>query len=325
MDAPQGLENQTPKKASPSGTSRNTAILVLCIGIASFLWLLIKLSDSYTWRVPAALVYANLPENKVAVRELPKKVELLVTTTGFKLLLARFRIINITLPVTYRENTKQPYLLSSDLVSDIANEMPLGYTLISLSPDTIFLEFDKKTSRKVPVKLSGEVSFAKQYEVRNRPTVTPDSIWVSGPASILDTLSHWPTETLVLANLKESKKGNVQLQKPQYSSIELATKEVSYELEVESFTQITREIEIELINVPRNKRITAYPKKVKVFVHVGLSNLDAARSASITAQADFAGINLKKDRFVEVRLSGYADFLKISGYEPRNVEFIVYN
>jgi hypothetical protein len=325
MEAPKDPENKLPRKTGSVGTSRNTAILVLCVGIAAFLWLLIKLTDSYNWRVPVTLTYSNLPNDRVAVRELPKKSEIMVNATGFKILLARFRIIQITLPISYRENMNQPFVLANELENELAGDLPLGYELLSFSPDTIYLQFEKKISKKVPIVINGTISYAKQYEGRGLPVLSPDSVTVSGPESILDTLQQWYTDPLMFKEITESKKGEIALQKPYYSSISLEQLNVNYSIEVEAFTQLTREIEIELVNVPINKQITPYPKTVKVFVHVGLSNLEAARNANITATADFENVNLKKDRFVEVKLSGYPDYLKISGFEPFNIEFIVYN
>lgn len=325
MEAPKGPDNKIPRKTGSVGTSRNTAILVLCVSIAAFLWLLIKMSDSYTWRVPVTLSYSNLPDDKVAVRELPSKSEVMVNATGFKILLARFRIIKITLPIAYRDNMSHPYLLANTLENELAGDMPPGYELLMFSPDTIFLQFDKKLTKKIPVLLSGDISYAKQFEGRGEPVLSPDSILVSGPESIIDTLQHWYTVPFAFKELTESKKGDVLLQKPQYNSITLAQQQVGYNIEVEAFTQLIREVEIELLNVPKNKHITPYPKTVKVHIHVGLSNLEAARKAKITATADFENVNLKKDRFVEVKLTSYPDYMKINSFEPYNIEFIVYN
>ncbi len=325
METASGPENQIPKKNRSAGTSKNTAILLLCMGIAAFLWLIIKLSNTYTAYVPVALAYANLPDDRVAVRDLPDKSKVLVNATGFKLLMAKFKIVRITLPIAYRANQAQPYVLARSLQSELAGEMPPGYSLISFSPDTIHLQFDKKITKTVPVRLQGDIGYAKQFEGRDKPTVSPDSVTVSGPASILDTLRYWYTEPVNHPELKETHSGNIALQKPPYTSLSLSVGTVEYSIEVESYTQITREVNIELANVPRNKQVTPYPKKVKVFIHVGLSNLEAARNANITATANFDNVNLKKDRFVEVKLSGYPDYMKISGYEPRNIEFILYN
>jgi hypothetical protein len=325
MEAPKGPEDKLPRKTGSVGTSRNTAILVLCVGIAAFLWLLIKLSDSYNWRVPVTLTYSNLPDDKVAVRELPTKSEIMVNATGFKIILARFRIVRISLPISYRENMNQPFVLASALENELAGDMPLGYKLLSFSPDTIYLQFEKKTTKKVPIVISGTVSYAKQYEGRGLPVLSPDSVTVIGPESVLDTLQQWYTQPMKFKEIAESKNGEIALQKPYYSSVSLAQTKVKYNIEVEPFTQLTREVEIELLNVPRNKQITPYPKTVKVFVHVGLSNLEAARNATLKATADFKNINLKQDRFVEVKLSGYPSFMKISSFEPFNIEFIVYN
>lgn len=325
MEAPKGPGNTIPRKTGSVGTSRNTAILVLCIGIAAFLWLLIKLSDNYNWRVPVTLVYSNLPDDRVAVRELPKTSEVIVNATGFKLLLARFRIVDIVLPIAYRENMARQYVLASDIEGELADEMPPGYTLLGFLPDTLYMQFDRKLTKKVPVMLNGTVSYAKQFEGQGPVVLSPDSVEVSGPERLIDTLKYWLTQPVELVNLKESKKGEVLLQKPSFSSVTLHRDKISYLITVEAFTQITREVEIELINVPKNKQITPYPKKVTVFVHVGLSNLEAARSAKITATANFENVNIKKDRFVEVKLSNYPDYMRISKFEPYNIEFIVYN
>lgn len=325
MEAPKEPGNVIPRKTGSVGTSRNTAILVLCIGIAAFLWLLIKLSDNYNWRVPVTLAYSNLPDDRVAVRELPKESEVMVNATGFKLLLARFRVIDIVLPIAYRDNMAQQFILASTIENELADELPPGYTLLGFSPDTLYMQFDKKLTKKVPLLLNGKVTYAKQFEGLGAPVLSPDSVEVSGPERLIDTLQYWKTQPLELLDLKESKKGEVPLQKPSFSSVTLGQDKVGYSVSVEAFTQITREVDIELLNVPKNKQITPYPKKVTVFIHVGLSNLEAARSANIKATADFENVNIKKDRFVDVKLSGYPAYMKISKFEPFNIEFIVYN
>ena len=58
--------------------------------VAALLWLIIKLSDTYTVTVPFAIHYVDIPASQI-VSDNDQEVSATVTTSGFKLLNYYFR------------------------------------------------------------------------------------------------------------------------------------------------------------------------------------------------------------------------------------------
>ena len=72
-------------KEEQSHGFRRLSILVIFILISGLLWLIIKLSDTYTVTVPFAIHYVDIPASQI-VLDNGQEVNATVTTTGFKLL-----------------------------------------------------------------------------------------------------------------------------------------------------------------------------------------------------------------------------------------------
>src|SRR5579859_4794761 len=65
-------------------------VVLICLAVSVVFWFLISLSKVYSGRIVFPLKYINFPERRMVINELPKNIEVAVTTTGFEIISHRF-------------------------------------------------------------------------------------------------------------------------------------------------------------------------------------------------------------------------------------------
>lgn len=319
-----GSDNESLAKPRDTRELSNTAILIICMGIAFLLWLLIKLSNTYSGQVTAYVHYSNLPENKVLVKPLEKKVKLRVETTGFKLLLSNVGFQPVNIDIDFQELHNTHFILTEDVKKRISENLPPDIKLHSISPDTLYLYFDEKATKKVPVRLDADLEFEKQFGLKKSVQLSPETILVAGPRVLLDSIHEWKTAVLKRKQIKGDLRGTIGLATPGKEGLSVTPDKVHYNLNVEEFTEHSLEVPVTRINVPAGISITTYPKNIKVTFQVALSNFEAVNAAGFELVADFSKIDLHNQKQVYLQLVKYPPYLKNVTFSPQSVEYIIY-
>ena len=317
---PDKSTSKTPKSRVPN----NTGVFFVCLGIAFVLWLVVRLSSVYVGTIPAFIRYTNMPENKVSVQPLEKKVKLRVETPGYKLLLTQMGFNKIYLDIDLQETRHKQFLLTDDLRKRVAENLPLDVRLFSISPDTLYLNFDEKYSRRIPVRLVKKLEFEKQFDQKELIQLSPDSVEVSGPKILIDSIKSWPTVELKQKRVKDNLRGTIDLVKPARNGISISPETVKYNIVVEEFTEQSIEVEVRKMNVPAGMQITTYPKKVKVTFQVPLNNYEAINETSFEVVADFGKIEIGKQKEVYLELTQTPAYVKGVTISPISTEYIIY-
>lgn len=302
--------------------TRNGAVFAVCLLVAVLLLLLNKLSRNYIGDVKGSIHYAHLPEGKAPTAPLPAELNLFIETTGFRLIWSKMKK-----PPTIRIDLsalKTSYLATSELKSLITSQISPDYHLVAIAPDTLYFNFDKGIQKKVPVIPDIVISFKKQFDFTEPMIITPDSILVSGPQNVVDTIEGWRTKRLVFENLDKSIQAEVPLIAPPSHSISITPDKIKYVIPVEEYTEKTLEVTAEIINIPGKREINIYPNKVQVIFRVGLSNYEHVSAENFRAAADFAGVDIKRSKYVPVKILQSPSFIKNLDYSPKSVEFIIY-
>ncbi len=303
--------------------TRNSAVFAVCLLLAVFLLLINKFTRRFISDVNGQIAYTNLPEGKVSVGPLPTELKLYVETTGMKLLwlkMSKPLKVNIDLAQVVRSN----FVLSEDLRPAVAGQLPGDYKLIEIFPDTMFFQFDKSKTKMVRVVPNILISFKRQFDFTEPMLIKPDSVMITGPEHVVDTIEGWRTEKVVFETLDRSVQDELQLVRPPIEAIKLKPEKVRYTIAVEEYTEKALEIEISLVNVPKGKEISIYPKKIDAVFKIGLSNYEKVDASSFIAQADFTGVELGKSKYVIVNVTKYPSYIRSLDYSPKSVEYIVY-
>ncbi|MEL7219781.1 MAG: YbbR-like domain-containing protein [Bacteroidota bacterium] len=295
--------------------------MALCLGIAFFFWLLVKLSNEYTVGRSSNVIYA-LPMGRAFASPPPAQVSFSLTAKGWDFFVAALSRRSYDLSYEVPDRTSfnlNAYQLQTDLEAEINNKDIL-ITNLSFAGFSSMLE--EQEQKKVPIIVTSKLSFADEYDLAAPIATQPDSVVVTGPASQLENTLYWPTDSLVLEALNDDFSGVLQLQIPQ-EGLRLAQKEVAINIEVERFTEKSIFVPIELIN-PTGDSIRIFPDKalVKCVIGLGHYNTLTADDFVLVAEVGDNEINVGKSTMT-LALKEQPDYLRSVLISPRSVEFFL--
>ncbi len=169
-------------------------MMLICVILAIMAWLFMALNRKYPYTVKTELIYKEEPQGKAFKALQPDTVDLKVEGTGWQLLFSRLRIKPQSIKVSLRKLNTRNYVLFSEQLEQINGQLETSQKVISIKPDTLYFDFSKRTTKRVPVKLNSKLGFAPQYGVAGSVELTPAFVNISGPHEELQKISNWYCE-----------------------------------------------------------------------------------------------------------------------------------
>ncbi len=298
------------------------AILLVCMGIALVFWLLVKLSKPYNSEKDV-LFFFILPEDKAFSDSPPKKYSVEIRGTGWDLMYEYFTNPKTLLYYDLNQ-TDQLTLNQTRLRSDINRNLSSRDLEISeFSHDGFTVTLEEKIEKKVPIRLSnsGDITFGKGYHLQSPLVLNPDSIFVSGPKSMVEGIEEWQADSLTAHSLRSSLVKKVPLFAPA-EEITLSHRLTEVLVPVEQYTENSFRVPIQIQNIPDSLvRIT--PEQVTLTFFVGLSKYDQVDTSDFVLEVDFAGLRERTNKnTVPITLTEYPPFVRNVLFYPKSVEFL---
>ena len=311
----------TARKAdSDSFFKSDRAILIICISIALIFWLLVKLSQSFDTVYEVKINY-SLPEGKAFVQVPPAKIEATLNGRGWDLLYYFLgkQQAEIALKLSNLENQT----FSASQLKDRIRAGASSVEIKNLDYDYISVKLEDQAAKKIPVRLDHQLTFAEGIQLKKAPTLMPDSVELSGPASAVTELTEWLTQPLILSDLKSDYKAPLKLKTPlQEGPIRIRPTEVEVSIEIEQYTERSLFVPLSILNAPDSLQI--FPENIRVNCVVGLSQYNAVNDSLFRLEADLKGIPLNaSNNTVPVQLTRFPDFVQNIQFSPQSVEFFI--
>lgn len=314
-------------KKSNLRIDRNIITYLICVVIATILWFLNALNKDYSAVISYPVKYVNLPQGKHLISDLPSTLSLEVRAKGFALL--GHRISTSFLPITFNVNTYSNHLLEKDEVFEynlntneikdkIGNQLNTEIKLLDITPATIEFKFAQSVEKKVAVRPVVNYTLKRQY-ILNQITATPDSVLVSGPATIIDTLRYISTKSLRLKDLGKSVTKEVELTPLRGCTVDDAT--VKLDLQVEQFTETKKTIRLQARHVPGSFYLRLFPDNVNITYDVGLSNYEKITNQDFEFYVDYD--QTQSSSYLDVKVGKTPAFIKNLVFSPQKVEYII--
>ena len=309
------------KEEQKQGVSGFTKMIFFIL-IAALLWLIIKLSDTYTVTVPFAIRYVDIPASQL-IKESEQEVHATVTTTGFKLLnyylkTNKDRAIVISLKdVKYKKTEENTYSYSSRYIIDAIGEfMSSNAADISLTDDLQHFSMSRQASKKVKIVPETSFSFEKQYNYYGEPTSTPDSITIYGTEDDVNSIKEIRTQTITRKNVNQSVVTTAKIDLDDKLTADI--KEVEVSVNVEKYTESEVVIPIE---IPNGLNIHVYPGKASVRYIVAMKDYSIINTLSFKAIVDTTDMFFND--LLPVKLVLFPNNTQIIGIDPKEVEYII--
>ena len=306
---------------------KNIISYLICVVIASSVWLLNTLNKNYSTVLTYPLKYTNLPEDKYSIAELPNQLKLEVQAKGFVLL--GYKLKTTFLPITLNFESYNKLLNQSgdhyeytlhtnNLKEKFVSQIDPDIKLLNIYPENIDLKFAIAKKKKVAVRPHLSYTLKPQHML-TKQTVTPDSIWVSGPAIFIDTLQYVNTQPLTLDKLSKNERRRLDLAPSQH--FHFREKEVEILLEVEQFTEVKRTFPIRVKNVPSSIKMQLFPAQVSVNYAVALSKYNQIGEQDFEFSVEYP--QDARTIYLEVKATKVPNHIQNLSYSPKKIEYLL--
>lgn len=309
--------------------TRQFWVYMLCLLVSCAFWALTTLSKNYNTTLYFPINYTHLPEDKIVAVDLPESLAVEVNSFGFNLLWYKMR--GSLSPVDIKANVEDMksygkegkyYIATVSKINEISRQLDNELTVRSLRPDTIFFKFSERTFKKVPVKVVSEVSFDRQFQLSGSIETEPAEVMVSGPKSVIDTITAIFTDKLSMQNIAQTIEQKITLHKPNIPNVEVSVENVEVTIPVEKFTEGATEVPILVSNLPEGHKMKLFPEKVELKYLVPLNRFDEAKNTVFKVYVDYMDTQggSQKLRVTVKDAPSYVNSVRVI---PETVEYII--
>lgn len=154
---------------------------------------------------------------------------------GWDLLKLKLNWFVDPIEIEIKNKKKFRYVLSSDIRPYLEDKLPIVEIRYFLS-DTLYTGLDKVKKEKMKIYLDRDPDFlAEDYKIDGNIRINPEYIMATGPASILDTMSHKILIQLSDNNISDAYKEEVRIPQPLSSQVKYSTEKVEVSFNVTKY------------------------------------------------------------------------------------------
>ncbi len=301
---------------------------LVCLFIATVLWFLNALGKDYTTTISYPVKYVNPPGNHFLANEPVSKFDLKVEAHGFTLLRYKLSlsfspiVLNLS-AITRNEKTEAGVysIPTENLLRRVSDQVSKEISITEIRPEYLTVVLDSLVSKKVPVTLHIKTDYKPQFYLREPVSAKPDSVKITGPATILDTIYSLKTKSRTFEKLDAPAEKYVEILHPERTTV--SPEKVMVKIPVERFTEKELKLPVEIRNKPDNINIKLFPSEIKVSFLVGLSEFENITASSFKMYVDYQTIAKNQTEELEVKTGTQPSFIQMLKVSPATVEYLI--
>ena len=312
------------------GIDRDVFIFTFFLLLAFVFWYLNSLEKDVEYNIKYPVRYINLPSERVLSEDLPTRLDLYLKGPGYSILKLKISgnrapvILDVS-AINYRRvpgsRTLSYYVVTSGLIPKLKNQLRAECDITTIKPDTLFFSFDRIISKQVTVIPRVDVITQKQYFVKGNILVEPDTITITGPKRILDTITTVSTRFRKLKGVNETLTRNIPLAASKEYSV--SSKKVMLTIPVEQFTEAEFKVPVKILNRPDSINIKIFPDAVTVKCLVAVSDYKKIVEIPLEVVLDLSKADLNSSDKIPVGFRNIPSFVSSLRASPAKVDFLI--
>lgn len=329
-DRREGPGNKGSAKSARSHRESDIFVFAFFLLLSFAFWYLNGLSNEIENQIRYPVRYVNPPRDRLLISNMPSRLGMTLRGPGYSLLKLRFSgsraplIIDLS-KLNYRllpdSDPESYFILTSSLTDQIHRQMRADFSILEILPDTLVFMFDRLGSKKVPVVADVEVVTDKDFFVSDKIGTDPDSIVITGPWPVIDSVKAVKTKNKKYTGISRSFSRVVQLEGARDYSI--SERKVSVVVPVEQFTEASLDLPVKLINKPDSLEIKLFPDEVNVRLLVAVSDYNAVLESNIQAVIDVGAVKIEGLEKLPVTIINVPRFARSLRYSPQEIDYLL--
>ena len=302
--------------------SKNALSFLFFLLLAAAFWFSHTANKLRETNITIPLRYSTLPPNYAITNQPPQEIKLSIRDEGLNLFsYSKKRLVALNIDLLKADMSKEHFKLTQEQVfSRLSNYLQPTTTILSFSPDTIYVSYEKLDSVVLPVKLDANIELAQQYILSNEIQLIPSEITVFGNPEILKNLNEIRTEHLELKQLNDTVSLKIPLLPVEL--VNFSVNEVKVSIKSEMFTEKRLQLPVTFVNVPDNFSVRSFPAVVDVAYNIGLSHYNTNYD-NVTVVVDYEDIiqnKQEKQRLKVINNSSKTFNIRLT---PEEIEFVL--
>ena len=284
-------------------------------------WLSVALREEYTVTVSAPFVVQGIPEGRALSSPIPRSVQFRFRGEGWRLA-GLFLGPDLALRFRFASTSSEPMTLTGeDFLEGIGHHA--GITLLDVKPDSVRLETDRLVERRVPVVPSYTITFRNGYGQIGSAEVRPESVLVSGAASVLQHLDRWTTQRAVFRDIRTSLDVEVPLAQSESYTVTFSERAVRLRIEVQAFAErVLGGIPVEVRGVPLTQEVLFIPPKIELVVRGGIQRLSSVETQDVLAWVDYQSVIIDTTGIVDMQIRT-PEGIQVVQKRPERLRYII--
>ncbi len=290
---------------------------------SAVVWVLVQFSKTYTQLIEIPVSYINIPLDKSISNDKPDHVDLQLQDNGFSIYY--YKIINPGLTVDLSKATEEDkrlvYKLDNHL-AEMEEQLKIDFENSRIIQEEISIPFQLKKEKMLKVIPQIEVSYAVGYSADDPVQLKPDSVKVSGPEKIIDTIQFVSTKSISLKKVNKNVEGEVSIDTSSLGMLNFYANTVRYYQKVEKFTEGSVEIPVEVNKVPQGLNLSYFPKTVIVYYQVNLQRFESVSAADFRVVCEY-NKDENEDDFMIARIAEKPSYVTNVRLNERRIQFVI--
>ncbi len=299
----------------------NFKTFILFVLISSFFWVVTKFSNIYKFENEFYINWTNIPET-ITIDKAEKKISVLFLASGFEILIYKIFRKNIEISLdkdVFYNNTigivninKKLYEIEKQLFENnkienfITKEISFNYSILS--------------RKKVPVFFEKKINFRAGYLNVNDFRLKPDSIFVVGPNSIIDTLSS--VKTIKFERNDVYKSINEEVELLLLDNLSFGISQIKISSIVKKYSEKEFKIPIKIINLPDSVKLKLFPNYITLKAIVNLDDFNDIIDDDFKIIANYKLLNPNFSS-LSLFLNEYPKEVKNINWHPKTVNYLI--
>ncbi|HFS68048.1 MAG TPA: YbbR-like domain-containing protein [Flavobacteriia bacterium] len=301
---------------------KKVKLFLFFLVLSFFFWFLSKLSKEYTTNIQLKSHFIHQPKDKKIFTDDNQIIYLSIQGTGYSLLKNTFKkTINIDLSHAKFQKNEAIIILSEQL-NKIQKQLGDAIQIIKIQPEKLSFEYGKLNSKKVKITPAISLNYQSGYYLSKPINIKPDSIVISGPKDIIDTIQNLTTKKLALTDLKEDFSKEVQINKIPNKNIKYSTNTIKISGTVEKNTEGEITLPFQIINT-NGINVKTFEKNVKAKYKVSLKNYDKVKASDFRIICDFTKTMNDSLDYLIPEINKKSNLVSDVKIIPEKIEFLI--
>lgn len=325
------MKNEAVNKKQSGGSiklNNRITTFFICVLVSISFWLIVTLSKEYSVKFSYNVIYSALPAGNILSNELPDKVELQIRASGFQIVWNKIKrknkaiFIDLSNAIPLAQQNRC-FLLTNSRIDKINAQFSSAVNVQKISPDTIYLNFNKKVTKEVPVKSNIHVNLNPQFQLIDSISITPEKVKISGASDIVEKISFVETDVIELNDVSKSTDLNLKLKSLRDNNkIEIFPNEINARITVGKYTEATAVVPIHVLNLPAGYSLKTFPEEVTIKYNVTFRDYEKIRVGDFKVAVDFKSAQPTVSK-LKVQLINFPDKARGIKIDPEKVEYII--